>query len=144
MMCLFIFLWEWVCKKKVEWGNINCESKMWPSMTLQTLEYWNTWALFTIAWKMEHFVWTVGCPERYCRGSEMVAIPCLTVVRDSGDREGKLLCAFVVCLFLFNLVFAELCTKKQHFFPFMACQLGLMWDALKNEGIWGHTLNMQN
>lgn len=28
--------------------------------------------MFTIAWRMEHIVWAVGCPERCYRGSEMM------------------------------------------------------------------------
>lgn len=45
----------------------------------------------------------------------MGALPCLTMVSNCGDREGKLLCAFVVpfMLFLFNLGFAQFLGEKK-------------------------------
>lgn len=51
--------------------------------------------------------------QRETDGSEMGALPCPTMVRDCGGREGKLLCAFVVCflLFLFSSLFAQFWKK---------------------------------
>lgn len=107
---------------------------MWPFMTLQTLGYWINWALFTLAWKMEPIVWTVGCPERSYRGKQMALrwVPCPappwwgTVEVGTGSCSVLLLSvsrysSSVQCLHSFE--------KNSAFFPYMACWLQLMWDA---------------